>query len=59
MGTQLESNNIDNILEAIKISHITLQNRGIKRIISSIRIDERLDKDNTLLRKINSVKDKI
>lgn len=59
MGTQLESNNIDNILEAIKISHITLQNRGIKRIISSIRIDERLDKDNTLSRKINSVKDKI
>jgi uncharacterized protein (TIGR00106 family) len=59
MGTQLESNNLDNILEAIKISHTILRNKGIKRIISSIRIDERLDKDNTLSRKINSVKDKI
>ena len=59
MGTQVESNNLDNILEAIKISHMTLRNIGIERIISSIRIDERLDKNNTLEGKINSVKDKI
>jgi uncharacterized protein (TIGR00106 family) len=59
MGTQIESNNLDNILEAIKISHTTLRSIGIERIISSIRIDERLGKDNTLERKINSVKDKI
>ena len=59
MGTQLESNNLDNILQAIKISHITLRNIGIERIMSSIRIDERLGKNNTLERKINSVKDKI
>ena len=59
MGTQIESNNLDNILQAIKISHMTLRNIGIERIISSIRIDERLGKNNTLERKINSVKDKI
>jgi len=59
MGTQIESNNLDNILQAIKISHLTLRNIGIERIISSIRIDERLGKNNTLIRKVNSVKDKI
>lgn len=59
MGTQVESNNLDNILQAIKISHLTLRNIGIERIISSIRIDERLGKNNTLERKVNSVKDKI
>ena len=59
MGTQIESNNLENILEAIKVSHITLRNIGIKRIMSSIRIDERLGKNNTLERKIHSVKDKI
>jgi uncharacterized protein YqgV (UPF0045/DUF77 family) len=59
MSTQVESNNLDNILEAIKISHMALRNIGIERIISSIRIDERLDKNNTLEGKINSVKDKI
>ncbi|HET7642273.1 MAG TPA: MTH1187 family thiamine-binding protein [Nitrososphaeraceae archaeon] len=59
MGTQVESNNLDNILQAIKISHMTLRNIGIERIISSIRIDERLDKINTLEGKIKSVKDKI
>ena len=56
MGTQIESNKLDNILEAIKISHTTLRNIGIERIISSIRIDERPDKKNTLDGKINSVK---
>ncbi|HET8792208.1 MAG TPA: MTH1187 family thiamine-binding protein [Nitrososphaeraceae archaeon] len=59
MGTQVESNNLDNILQAIKISHMTLRNIGIERIISSIRIHERLDKINTLEGKIKSVKDKI
>jgi uncharacterized protein (TIGR00106 family) len=59
MGTQIESNKLDNILEAIKISHTTLRNIGIDRIISSIRIDERPDKNNTLDGKINSVKNKI
>ena len=59
MGTQIESNNLDNILEAIKISHTTLRNIGIERIISSIRIDERSDNNNTLDGKINSVKFKI
>ena len=59
MGTQVESNNLDNILQAFKISHMTLRNIGIERIISSIRIDERLDKINTLEGKIKSVKDKI
>ena len=59
MGTQVESNNLDNILQAIKISHTTLRNIGIERIISSIRIDERLGKINTLEGKIKSVKDKI
>jgi len=59
MGTQIESNKLDNILEAIKISHTTLRNIGIERIISSIRIDERSDSTNTLDGKINSVKFKI
>ena len=59
MGTQIESNNLDNILQAIKISHLTLRNIRIERIISSIRIDERLGENNTLERKVNSVKDKI
>ena len=59
MGTQMESNKLDNILEAIKISHTTLRNIGIERIISSIRIDERSDNTNTLDGKINSVKFKI
>jgi uncharacterized protein YqgV (UPF0045/DUF77 family) len=48
--------NAINHIQGLKISHTTLRNIGIERIISSIRIDERPDKSNTLDGKINSVK---
>jgi uncharacterized protein (TIGR00106 family) len=59
MGTQIEAKNLESILEIVQISHNILRERGIKRIISSIRIDERIDKYQTLNNKINSVKQKL
>lgn len=59
MGTQIEAKNLENILEVIEISHKILREKGITRIISSIRIDERTDKYQTLNAKINSVKQKL
>jgi uncharacterized protein (TIGR00106 family) len=59
MGTQIETRNLENILKIIEISHKTLREIGVKRIISSIRIDERLDKSQTLNNKITSVKQKL
>jgi uncharacterized protein (TIGR00106 family) len=59
MGTEIESNNIKDILKSIDVVHHALKDIGIKRIISSIRIDERLDKSETLEGRINSVKEKL
>ncbi|HJS64257.1 MAG TPA: MTH1187 family thiamine-binding protein [Nitrososphaeraceae archaeon] len=59
MGTQIETRNLERILKIIEISHKTLREIGVKRIISSIRIDERLDKSQTLNNKITSVKQKL
>ena len=59
MGTQIETRNLQNILKIIEISHKTLRKTGVKRIISTIRIDERLDKSQTLNNKIKSVRNKL
>jgi uncharacterized protein (TIGR00106 family) len=59
MGTEIEANNIKDILKSIEIAHQALKDIGIKRIISTIRIDERLDKTETLDERVNSVKKKL
>lgn len=59
MGTEIEANNIKDILKSIDVAHQALKDIGIKRIISNIRIDERLDKTETLEDRINSVKEKL
>jgi uncharacterized protein (TIGR00106 family) len=59
MGTVIEANNIKDILKSIDIAHQALKDIGIKRIISTIRIDERLDKSETLDERVNSVKKKM
>jgi uncharacterized protein (TIGR00106 family) len=58
MSTQIESDNLDDILQAIRLAHNSAKSTGVKRIISTIRIDERLDKPNTLEEKVKSVKGK-
>ncbi len=41
------------------MAHKAMKDLGIKRIISTIRIDERLDKTDTLEDRVNSVKEKL
>src|SRR5919202_2891117 len=55
MSTQIESNNLDDIFQAIRVAHNSAKSAGAKRIISTIRIDERLDKPNSLDEKVQSV----
>lgn len=59
LGTQLEAENIDQILQAIKSAHDAAKEKGAIRIISTIRIDQRLDKSQTLDDKIRSVRQRL
>lgn len=59
MGTQIESNNFANILQAIEVAHQAVRTAGAKRIMSTIRIDERLDKSISLEERVESVMEKI
>jgi len=56
LGTQIEAKDVGSVLRAVKAAHAAVRKKGAARIISSIRIDERLDSDQTLADKVRSVK---
>lgn len=59
MSTQMEADSIQDILKAVEYAHRSLKDKGVPRIISSIRIDERIDKSETLEERVNSVQEKL
>ena len=59
MGTQIEADNIKAILSSIEAAHQAVKSTGVKRIISSIRIAERLDASRTLEDEVKSVTEKL
>jgi len=56
MSSVLEAENIGTILEAVEVSHRALRSMGAKRISSSLRIDERLDKRRMMSDKTRGLK---
>ena len=57
MATILEAQDLRTILRAVEVSHEAVRSMGAKRISSSLRIDERLDKPRTMKDKTESVTD--
>ncbi len=56
MSSVLEAESIGTIMEAVKVSHRALRSMGARRISSSLRIDERLDKRRMMSDKIRGLK---
>lgn len=59
LGTQIEAESVDDVMEAAKAAHQAVKSAGAQRVISTVRIDERLDKEQTLQNKIESVQQKL
>ena len=59
MGTQVEGNDIRAILNCIEAAHAAVKSTGAKRIVSSIRIAERLDASRTLEDEVKSVTERL
>ena len=59
MATEIEGKDIDEIFSAIKEMHLAQINKGVNRVQTSIRIDDRRDKQSTLSDKVASVKSKV
>jgi uncharacterized protein (TIGR00106 family) len=59
MGTILEADSLEKLLELSAKMHNALFSDKIKRVVTSIKIDERRDKFSSMYEKVTSVKDKL
>jgi uncharacterized protein (TIGR00106 family) len=59
MGTQIEADNMKAIFNAIDAAHQAVKSAGVKRIVSNIKISERLDASRTLEAEVASVTNKL
>lgn len=57
MGTILEAKDLDTIFEAVRQAHEAVIAAGVKRVLSTLRIDDRRDKQRTMDDKVKAVKE--
>jgi len=56
MGTVLAAKDLDTIFAAVKRAHEAVVAEGVKRVESTLRIDDRRDKPRTIDDKVKAVK---
>ncbi|MGB4362361.1 MAG: MTH1187 family thiamine-binding protein [Methanothermobacter tenebrarum] len=59
MGTQIEAEDLDDILDAVKTAHEAVLRADCDRVYTTVKIDDRRDVEKTLKDKIASVKSKL
>ncbi|MGA3289453.1 MAG: MTH1187 family thiamine-binding protein [Candidatus Bathyarchaeia archaeon] len=57
MGTILAAKDLDTIFEAIRQAHEAIIATGVKRVLSTLRIDDRRDKARTMNDKVKVVQE--
>ena len=55
MGTILASDNLDTVFEAVRLAHEAVVAKGVKRVVSTLRIDDRRDKPRRMNDKVEAV----
>ncbi|MDD3753412.1 MAG: MTH1187 family thiamine-binding protein [Methanobacterium sp.] len=59
MGTLLEAENLDELFEALKVAHEAVFRDGVNRVVTSVKIDDRRDREKTMDDKVRSVNEKL
>ena len=59
MATEIQGENIDKIFELAKEMHLAQISMGAQRVQTSIKIDDRRDKDASIDEKVSSVESKV
>jgi uncharacterized protein, MTH1187 family len=59
MGTTIEVDDPDKLFDAVKAAHEAVFREGVQRVATSIKIDDRRDKEKTIKEKVLSVKKKM
>ncbi len=57
MGTVLGAKDLDTIFKAVSLAHEAVMAKGVNRVESTLRIDDRRDKFRTMKDKVETVKD--
>ncbi len=53
-GTAIEAESVDEILDAVKAAHLAVVGAGAKRVVTSLKIDDRRDTAATLDSKLKA-----
>ena len=56
MGTVLEASNLETVFEAVKAAHEAIIAKGVLRVASTLRIDDRRDRPRTMKDKVKAIK---
>lgn len=59
MGTLLEAETLDELFDTIKVAHEAVLKEGMDRVVTSVKIDDRRDRDRTMDDKVRSVEEKL
>ena len=59
MGTIIEANDPEELFDSIKMAHEAVFNLGAKRVATSVKIDDRRDKEESIEEKVRSVKQRM
>lgn len=55
MGTVIEADNIDQILEITKLAHEAIFSAGAQRVLTQLKIDDRKDKSRKMEDKLKAI----
>ena len=59
MGTIIEASSLDILLDIAKKMHQVVLEKGTGRVLTAIKIDDRIDKKLTIKRKVEAVRKKL
>lgn len=59
MGTILEGEDLGQLLAVVRRMHQSVLDTGVKRVVTTVKIDERRDKASSITGKVASVKEKL
>lgn len=56
MSTTIETENLETLFSAVKMAHEAVFTAGAKRVVTTLKIDDRRDKDASIISKLEALK---
>ncbi|MGQ9582733.1 MAG: MTH1187 family thiamine-binding protein [Thermoplasmatota archaeon] len=56
MSTSVEARTLDELFAAVRMAHEAVVGAGARRVLTTIKIDERLDREHTMASKLEAIR---